>query len=52
MYYIGGQPQELSEGSHMYLFAIRLPQVNYPPSMHDSHFGHRINYPLFTLGYL
>jgi hypothetical protein len=30
----------------MYLFAIRLPQVNYPPSMHDSHFGHRINYTL------
>lgn len=30
----------------MYLFAIRLPQVNYPPSMHDSHFGHRIGYTL------
>lgn len=30
----------------MYLFAIRLPQVNYPPSMHDSHFGHRISYTL------
>lgn len=30
----------------MYLFAIRLPQVNYPPSMHDSPFGHRIHYTL------
>lgn len=37
---------ELPQGSHMYLFAIRLPQVNYPPSMHDSHFGHRIGYTL------
>ncbi|KAI8638077.1 hypothetical protein BD408DRAFT_352552 [Parasitella parasitica] len=37
---------ELPSGSHMYLFAIRLPQVNYPPSMHDSHFGHRIGYTL------
>jgi hypothetical protein len=40
------EPQELSSGSHMFLFAIRLPQVNYPPSMHDSHFGHRIEYTL------
>jgi hypothetical protein len=30
----------------MFLFAIRLPQVNYPPSMRDSHFGHRIGYTL------
>lgn len=49
---IWGNPKEsaanakLSQGSHMYLFAIRLPQVNYPPSMHDSHFGHRIGYTL------
>lgn len=43
---IGAEPQELSQGSHMYLFAIRLPQVNYPPSMHDSPFGHRIHYTL------
>ncbi|KAI8076581.1 uncharacterized protein B0P05DRAFT_545003 [Gilbertella persicaria] len=40
------ESQELASGSHMYLFAIRLPQVNYPPSMHVSHFGHRINYTL------
>lgn len=30
----------------MYLFAIKLPQVNYPPSMHDNAFGHRIHYTL------
>lgn len=30
----------------MFLFAIRLPQVNYPPSMNDSHFGHHIGYTL------
>ncbi|KAI8091764.1 hypothetical protein BDF21DRAFT_410170 [Thamnidium elegans] len=42
----GADPQELSNGSHMFLFAIRLPQVNYPPSMHDSPFGHRISYTL------
>lgn len=30
----------------MFLFAIRLPQVNYPPSMHNSPFGHRISYTL------
>ncbi|KAI8987806.1 hypothetical protein BDF20DRAFT_910360 [Mycotypha africana] len=36
----------LSKGSHMFLFAIRLPQVNYPPSMHHSIFGRRINYTL------
>lgn len=40
------KPQELSSGSHMYLFAIKLPQVNYPPSMHDNTFGHRIHYTL------
>ncbi|KAI9478556.1 MAG: hypothetical protein EXX96DRAFT_525187 [Benjaminiella poitrasii] len=40
-------PNELSTGSHMYLFAIRLPQVNYPPSIHRSHFAHhRISYSL------
>ncbi|KAI8375250.1 hypothetical protein EDC96DRAFT_605249 [Choanephora cucurbitarum] len=38
--------QELSDGSHMYLFAIRLPQVNYPPSMHISQFGHHVRYTL------
>lgn len=42
----GAEAQELSNGSHMFLFAIRLPQVNYPPSMHDSPFGHRISYTL------
>ncbi|GAN10988.1 hypothetical protein MAM1_0443c10539 [Mucor ambiguus] len=30
----------------MHLFAIRLPLVNYPPSIHDSHFGYRIGYTL------
>lgn len=42
----GVEAQELSNGSHMYLFAIRLPEVNYPPSMHDSPFGRRIHYTL------
>ncbi|KAI7902970.1 uncharacterized protein BX663DRAFT_561049 [Cokeromyces recurvatus] len=41
------QPNELSNGSHMYLFAVRLPHVNYPPSMQKYHFAHhRIKYSL------
>ncbi|KAI8986534.1 hypothetical protein BDB01DRAFT_785957 [Pilobolus umbonatus] len=43
----GVQTQCLAEGSHMYLFAIRLPHVNYPPSMSDYYFGHRIIYTLY-----
>ncbi|KAG0181019.1 hypothetical protein DFQ29_009553 [Apophysomyces sp. BC1021] len=39
-------PDSVSAGSQMYLFAIKLPNVNYPPSMHDSHFGHHVDYSL------
>ncbi|KAF7731859.1 hypothetical protein EC973_007690 [Apophysomyces ossiformis] len=38
------EPHELVEGSHMYLFAIRLPLVNYPPSIRDTYVGHQIEY--------
>lgn len=34
----------LPSGSHMYLFAIKMPRVNYPPSMVDS--KRRISYRL------
>ncbi|KAI9323280.1 hypothetical protein BX666DRAFT_2022035 [Dichotomocladium elegans] len=37
---------ELPGGSHMYLFAIKLPFVNYPPSIHGTYVGHRIVYSL------
>ncbi|KAI8143413.1 hypothetical protein BJV82DRAFT_93209 [Fennellomyces sp. T-0311] len=37
---------ELKAGSHMYLFAIKLPNVNYPPSMHDNDLGYRVDYNL------
>ena len=37
---------ELKTGSHMYLFAIKLPNVNYPPSMHDNDLGYRVDYSL------
>ncbi|KAI7901952.1 uncharacterized protein BX663DRAFT_552850 [Cokeromyces recurvatus] len=41
----------LDMGSHMYLFAIQLPSsVNYPPTIKDTHLGHRIEYSL--QGYL
>ncbi|ORZ03009.1 hypothetical protein BCR43DRAFT_482574 [Syncephalastrum racemosum] len=41
-----GSVQELKSGSHMYLFAIKLPNVNYPPSTQGSNLGHRIEYQL------
>ncbi|KAG2225985.1 hypothetical protein INT45_002451, partial [Circinella minor] len=37
---------ELKEGCHMYLFAIKLPNVNYPPSIHDNDLGYRVDYTL------
>ncbi|KAI9493316.1 hypothetical protein BDB00DRAFT_872420 [Zychaea mexicana] len=37
---------ELKEGCHMYLFAIKLPNVNYPPSMQDNELCHRVDYTL------
>ncbi|KAI8384672.1 uncharacterized protein BYT42DRAFT_563269 [Radiomyces spectabilis] len=41
-----GQTRQLTAGSHMYLFAIKLPHVNYPPSMRDTYIGHRVEYSL------
>lgn len=41
-----GEPRELTDGSHMYLFAIKLPHVNYPPSLHGTYIGHHIEYSL------
>lgn len=41
---------ELAEGSHMYLFAIKLPNANYPPSMHCPNLGYHVDYRL--RGYL
>ncbi|KAL0085711.1 hypothetical protein J3Q64DRAFT_1744795 [Phycomyces blakesleeanus] len=41
-----GQRAELPIGSSMYLFAIKLPHINYPPSMHDTRIGHYIDYIL------
>ncbi|KAI9269233.1 hypothetical protein BDA99DRAFT_503927 [Phascolomyces articulosus] len=37
---------ELSDGSHMYLFAIKLPFVNFPPSIHGTYVGHHVEYSL------
>ncbi|ORZ02627.1 hypothetical protein BCR43DRAFT_481859 [Syncephalastrum racemosum] len=36
----------LSDGSHMYLFAIRLPDANYPPSIYEGYDGVRVEYTL------
>ncbi|KAI8887478.1 hypothetical protein K501DRAFT_242275 [Backusella circina FSU 941] len=41
-----GQKNVLPSGSHMYLFAIRMPSVNYPPTMFDADYGHKIRYTL------
>lgn len=30
----------------MYLFAIKMPNVNYPPSMHGTYVGHHVDYTL------
>jgi hypothetical protein len=30
----------------MYLFAIRMPSINYPPSIFDTAYGHKIRYTL------
>lgn len=43
----GNNNNQLKSGGHMYLFAIKLPNVNYPPSVHDHDLvGHRIEYSL------
>lgn len=34
----------------MYLFAIKLPDNNYPPTLYDNYIDHKINYTL--QGYL
>ncbi|RCH77556.1 hypothetical protein CU098_002584, partial [Rhizopus stolonifer] len=37
----------LDLGTHLYLFAIQIPyNVNYPPTIRDDNFGHRIEYVL------
>ena len=43
---IEGVSFELSDGSHMYLFAIKLPFVNFPPSIHGTYVGHHVEYSL------
>ena len=43
---IEGVNFELSDGSHMYLFAIKLPFVNFPPSIHGTYVGHHVEYSL------
>ncbi|ORE13043.1 hypothetical protein BCV71DRAFT_189958 [Rhizopus microsporus] len=43
----------LESGAHLYLFAIQLPSnVNYPPTIRDDSFGHRIEYSLQGFIYL
>ncbi|ORX51714.1 hypothetical protein DM01DRAFT_1408651 [Hesseltinella vesiculosa] len=37
---------ELQAGNHMYLFAIKLPETNYPPTLHDAQYGHQVNFSL------
>ncbi|KAJ2965142.1 hypothetical protein NQZ79_g113 [Umbelopsis isabellina] len=37
---------EIEAGRHMFLFAIKFPAVNYPPSLSDSNLGHSITYTL------
>ncbi|KAI7847320.1 hypothetical protein BDC45DRAFT_575975 [Circinella umbellata] len=50
--YIWGHAQsegvsfELSDGSHMYLFAVKIPFVNFPPSIHGTYVGHHVEYSL------
>ncbi|KAI8374576.1 uncharacterized protein BYT42DRAFT_615725 [Radiomyces spectabilis] len=41
-----GVLETLEEGSHMYLFAIKWPQINFPPSMQGSYFGYSVEYTL------
>ncbi|KAI8089950.1 uncharacterized protein BX664DRAFT_386350 [Halteromyces radiatus] len=40
------QVTELPVGNHMYLFAIKLPDVNYPPTLRDNYIDHKVNYTL------
>ncbi|KAI8074458.1 hypothetical protein BC940DRAFT_288306 [Gongronella butleri] len=37
---------ELGPGNHMYLFAIKLPEANYPPTLEDASYGHQVHYTL------
>jgi hypothetical protein len=37
---------ELAVGNHMYLFAIKLPDVNYPPTLRDNYIDHKVDYTL------
>ncbi|KAI8337297.1 hypothetical protein BC941DRAFT_427269 [Chlamydoabsidia padenii] len=42
----GTQVTELNAGNHMYLFAIKLPDVNYPPTLRDNYIDHKVDYTL------
>lgn len=47
LFIIDEQGEPLEVGSHLYLFAIQLPSyVNYPPTIKESYFGHKIEYSL------
>jgi hypothetical protein len=37
---------KLNAGNHMYLFAIKLPDVNYPPTLRDNYIDHKVDYTL------
>lgn len=37
---------EIPEGRHLFLFAIKLPSVNYPPSISEAQLGHTISYSI------
>ncbi|CAO3594935.1 unnamed protein product [Absidia cylindrospora] len=42
----GSQVNNLNVGNHMYLFAIKLPDVNYPPTLRDNYIDHKVDYTL------
>jgi hypothetical protein len=37
---------EIPKGRHLFLFAIKLPSVNYPPSISEAQLGHTISYSI------
>ncbi|CAO3618365.1 unnamed protein product [Cunninghamella blakesleeana] len=40
------QVTELNPGNHMYLFAIKLPENNYPPTLYDNYLDLKVTYTL------
>ncbi|RUP50950.1 hypothetical protein BC936DRAFT_136947 [Jimgerdemannia flammicorona] len=45
-FYLVQDTKELTAGRHMFLFAVKIPMVNYPPTLQDPSVDHKVIYTL------